>query len=52
MFSPDCQGPVVFNGILGKHQGNSFKDDLSLRPPIDLSEEGEKDLSDKLCSSL
>ena len=52
MFSPDLQEPVVFDGILGKHQGNSFEDDLPLHPPIDLSEEGENDLSDRLYSSL
>ena len=52
MFSSDHQGQVVFDGILRKHQGNSSEDDLRLHPPIDLSEEGGKDLSDRLCSSL
>ena len=52
MFSPDHQGLVVFDGILRKHQGNSFKSDLLLRPPIDISEEGGNDLLDRLCSSL
>ena len=52
MFSLDCQGPVVFDGILEKRQGNSFKDDLQVHAPINLSEEGGKDLSDRLYSSL
>ena len=52
MFSPDRQGPVIFDGILGKHQGNSFKDVLPLRSLIDLFEEGGNDLLDRLCSSL
>ena len=52
MFSPDRLGLVVFDGILGKHQGNSSVDDLRLHSPIDLSEEGGKDLSDRLYSSL
>ena len=43
---------MVFDGILGKHQGNSFEDDLQLHPPIDLSEEGGNDLLDRLYSSL
>ena len=52
MFSPDRQGPVVFNGIFGKHQENSFEDVLPLCRPIDLSEEGGKDPSDRLYSTL
>ena len=52
MFSPDCLRPVVSDGILGRRLENSFNDGLPLRPPTDLSEEGGKDLSDRLCSSL
>ena len=52
MFSPNRQGPVAFDVILGKHQGNLFEDGLSLRQLTDLSEEGRNDLLDRLCSSL
>ena len=52
MFFPDHQGLVVFDGILGKHQGNSSEDDLQLYPPTNLSWEGGKDLLDRLCSDL
>ena len=52
MFSPNRQRLVVFDDISGKHQGNSFEDDLPQRPLIDLSEEGGKALSNRLCSSL
>ena len=52
MFSPDRQGLVVFDDISRKHQGNSFEDVLPLRRPIDLSEEGGKDPSDRIYSSL
>ena len=52
MFSPDRLKPVVSDGILGRHQGNSSEDGLLLHPPTDLSEEGGKDFSDRLCLSL
>ena len=52
MFSPDRFKPVVSDAILGSHQGNSFEDGLPLHPPTDLSEEGGKDLLDKLFSGL
>ena len=52
MFSPNRLRPVVFDGILGRHQGNSFDDGLPLLPPVDLSEKGGKDLLDKLYSSV
>ena len=42
MFSPDCLRPVVFDGILGRHLGNSSKDGLPLCPPTGLSEERGK----------
>ena len=43
---------AVFYGIPGKRPGNSSEDDPPLHPPTGLSEEGEKDLLDRLCSSL
>ena len=43
---------AVFYGIPGKRLENSSEDDPPLHPPTDLSEEGGKDLSDRLCSSL
>ena len=52
MFSPDRLKPVVSDGILGRHQGNSFEDGLPLHRPANLFEEGGKDLSDRLCLSL
>ena len=52
MFSLERLRLVVSDGILERHQGNSFEDGLPLCRLTDLSEEGGKDLSDSLCSSL
>ena len=52
MFSPDRLRPVVSDGILGRHPGNSFEDGPPLRLPTSLSEEGGKDILDRLCSNL
>ena len=49
MFSPDRPRLVVFDGILERRPGNSFEDGLPLCPPTGISEEGGKDLSNRLC---